>query len=48
MNPTSSSQSYDTTIPHKIAGTVILSLLLVFILQKLGFRFVVAANVGVG
>ena len=41
-----STQSYDATIPHKIAGTIVLSLIVVFTLRQLGFRFVVTAGVG--
>lgn len=42
------SQTYDGTIAYKMAGTVISALVLVFILQRLGFRFVVSASTGVG
>lgn len=42
----SSSQGYDTTLHYKLAGTIALALLTVFVLQQLGFRFVVAAGVG--
>lgn len=38
--------SYDTTLSYKLAGTIILALTTVFVLQQLGFRFVVAAGVG--
>jgi hypothetical protein len=43
---TSTQQNYDTALTWKIAGTVIGALLLVFVLQRLGFRFVVSAGVG--
>jgi hypothetical protein len=39
-------QTYDSTLHYKLAGTIIGALLLVFVLQQLGFRFVVAAGVG--
>ena len=41
-------QTYDPQITVKIAGTIILALVTVFILQAAGFRFVGAVNVGVG
>lgn len=40
------SQTFDTTLHWKLAGTVIGALVLVFVLQHLGFRFVVAAGLG--
>lgn len=39
-------RNYDATIPHKIAGTIVLALIVVFTLRQLGFRFVVTAGVG--
>ena len=36
--------SFDTTLNVKIAGTVILALIGVFVLQAMGFRFVVAVG----
>jgi hypothetical protein len=39
-------QTFDTTLHWKLAGTIILSLVMVFVLQQLGFRFVIAAGVG--
>lgn len=39
-----SAQSFDTTIAYKLAGLIVLSLLVVFFLQYAGFRFVVAAG----
>lgn len=39
-------QTYDSTLTWKIAGTIILALAMVFVLQQLGFRFVIAAGVG--
>lgn len=39
-------QTYDTTLHWKVAGTIIIALATVFVLQQLGFRFVVAAGVG--
>lgn len=41
-------QTYDSNITVKIAGTIIIALVTVFILQAAGFRFVGAVNVGVG
>lgn len=38
--------TYDTMLHWKLAGTIILALATVFVLQQLGFRFVVAAGVG--
>lgn len=38
------SQTYDTQLHWKLAGTVIGALVLVFVLQQLGFRFVVAVG----
>ena len=38
--------TYDGTITWKIAGTIILSLVVVFVLQASGFRFV--GTVGIG
>lgn len=43
---TSTDQTVDTTLHWKLAGTIILALATVFVLQQLGFRFVVAAGVG--
>ncbi len=40
------SQTVDTVLHWKLAGTIILALVTVFVLQALGFRFVVAAGVG--
>lgn len=39
-------QNYDTMLHWKLAGTIVLALVTVFVLQQLGFRFVVAAGVG--
>lgn len=36
--------NYDTTLHWKLAGTIIGALLVVFVLQQLGFRFVVAVG----
>lgn len=38
--------NYDSILHYKVAGTIILALVVVFGLQALGFRFVVAAGVG--
>lgn len=38
--------TYDHTIHMKLAGTIIAALLVVFLFQKLGFRFVVSAGIG--
>jgi hypothetical protein len=40
--------NYDATLHYKLAGTIILALLVVFGLQWSGFRFVGAVNVGFG
>lgn len=45
MNP-SDQTTFDNTLHWKLGGTVIMALLLVFVLQRLGFRFVVGAGVG--
>lgn len=37
-------QSYDTGISWRLGALVILALILVFVVQRLGFRFVVAAG----
>ena len=42
----SQSSSFDTTLHFKLAGTIALALVTVFVLQMMGFRFVVAAGVG--
>lgn len=39
---------FDTTLHLKLAGAIILALVVVFGLQMMGFRFVVAANSSVG
>lgn len=38
--------THDNTISMKLAGAIILALLVVFVFQKLGFRFVVSAGIG--
>lgn len=43
---TATDQTYDTQLHWKLAGTIVLALVAVFVLQQLGFRFVVAAGVG--
>ena len=54
MNTNSSSNgaasNVDTMLHYKVAGTIILALVLVYVLQASGFRFVVAASstAGVG
>ena len=40
--------TYDGTLHYKLAGTIVLALLIVFGLQLAGFRFVGAVNVGFG
>lgn len=42
----STSQSYDTTLHWKLAGTIVGALVIVFALQALGFKFVVAGSLG--
>lgn len=41
-------QTYDNTITTKLAGTIILALVVIFVLQGSGFRFVGAAQIGIG
>ena len=41
-----SNANYDTNLGAKLAGTIALALIVVFVLQKTGFRFVVAAGIG--
>jgi hypothetical protein len=48
VNTTATDQTYDATITYKIAGTIILALVVIFVLQGSGFRFVGSAQVGVG
>jgi hypothetical protein len=49
MNAGSADQStYDATLTYKLAGTIILALVVIFVLQGSGFRFVGSAQVGVG
>jgi hypothetical protein len=38
--------TYDQNLSAKLAGTIIGALIIVFVLQQTGFRFVVAAGVG--
>lgn len=45
---TAPSHTYDQTLTWKLAGTVVLALATVFVLQLMGFRFVGAASVGIG
>lgn len=40
-------QQFDTTIAYKLAGLIIASLIVVFVLQRMGFRFVTAGNISV-
>jgi hypothetical protein len=44
----STDTTYDPNLTYKLAGTIILALVTVFILQASGFRFVGAASFGVG
>lgn len=46
MNTASSGQDYDTQLHFKLAGAIALGLLIVFGLQALGFKFVVAGSIG--
>jgi len=46
MNYGQATQTVDNTLHWKVAGTIIMALVTVFVLQALGFRFVVAAGVG--
>jgi hypothetical protein len=40
----SAMNTIDTTLHYKVAGTIIFALVVVFVLQQTGFRFVVAAS----
>lgn len=44
MDPTNSQQVFDSSISFKLAGLVVVSLIVVFFLQYAGFRFVVSAG----
>jgi hypothetical protein len=44
----SAAQTVDTTLHYKVAGTIIMALVVVFVLQQSGFRFVVAASSSAG
>lgn len=44
----SNTYSMDATIPHKIAGAVIIALIVIFASQAMGFRFVTSANISLG
>jgi hypothetical protein len=50
VNPSTSTDqmTYDGTITYKLAGTIVLALVVIFVLQGSGFRFVGAAQVGIG
>jgi ABC-type uncharacterized transport system permease subunit len=48
VNSQSAAQNIDTTLHYKVAGTIILALVVVFVLQQTGFRFVVAASSSAG
>jgi hypothetical protein len=39
-------QANTVGVHYSVAGTIVLALVVVFVLQQLGFRFVVAAGVG--
>lgn len=39
-------QQFDQMLHWKLAGTILLALATVFILQRLGFKFVVAGSIG--
>lgn len=41
-----SQQTYDTYLAHRLAAVIVAALAVVYVLQQLGFRFVVAAGVG--
>jgi hypothetical protein len=41
-------QNVDQNLSKKLGGTVVLALLLVFVLQRLGFRYVIAGSVSTG
>jgi hypothetical protein len=48
VNTTATDQTYDATITYKLAGTIVLALVVIFVLQGSGFRFVGSAQVGIG
>lgn len=48
VSPQTAQQTFDDTLHYKLAGTIVLALVTVFVLQQLGFRFVVSAGVGMG
>lgn len=48
VNSNSSAQTYDPTLTWKLAGTIVIALAVVFVLQASGFRFVGSASVGIG
>jgi hypothetical protein len=48
MNTQTAAQNVDTTLHYKVAGTIIGALVVVFVLQQSGFRFVVAASSSAG
>ena len=48
VNPQAQQSSFDTTLHWKVSGTIILALVVIFGLQFMGFRFVVAANTSFG
>jgi hypothetical protein len=48
MSPHANNTEIDTTLHWKLGGTIILALILIFALERMGFRFVSSANVSAG
>ena len=48
VNTSADSSTYDTNLAYKLAGTIVLALVVIFVLQGSGFRFVGSAQVGLG
>ena len=48
MNPQSNNHSVDTTLTWKMAGTIVIALVVIFGMKASGFRFVTSASVGIG
>jgi hypothetical protein len=44
----SNNTSFDTTLHWKLGGTIIFALLVIVVLERMGFRFVTGANVSAG
>lgn len=48
VNTNADSSTYDANLAYKLAGTIVLALVVIFVLQGSGFRFVGSAQVGIG